>query len=672
MSDPAQSTLQNILPVQALFNVDNTFNTFIGQGQSFYATTNPTQSGLNITNSTINSTTIGATTPSSAAFTTATVSTAPVSGNDVVNKTYLDFYAAGISWKQPVLCGTTVNITLSGLQTLDGVTVVAGSRVLVKNQTTSSQNGIYLASATAWTRAPDADTWDELISALVFVESGSTLAGSAWYCTIQRGGTLGTTAITWSNFSVAATYTAGTGLTLSSYQFSITNTGVTAAAYGSASKTLTATVNAQGQLTVLAATDIAIANTQVSGLGTMSTQAASAVAITGGTINGTAIGGSTAAAVTGTTITASTQFSGAGTGLTGTATSLSIGGSAGTATTATNLAGGAAGSVPYQSGAGATTFLAVGSNGQYLTLSSGLPAWASLPTSVSSFSAGSTGLTPSTATTGAVTLAGTLAVTNGGTGVTASSGANSVVLRDANGNTSINSVAEGFVNVAAAGTTTTLTASSAPNYCVTGSGGQTYQLPDATTLTAGSNYFFNNNQTSGTIVVKNNSGTTIATIQSGGYVEILLLVASPAAGSWDVHAYAPANVSWSTNTFDYAGSITSATWNGVAIAINRGGTNGTATPTAGAVPYGTGTAYAFTAAGTSGQVLQSNGASAPTWVTPAVYATVTDDTTTNATRYPLFAAVTTGNLTTEYVSSTRLQFNPSTGALTANQLIIAP
>ena len=671
MSDPAQSTLQNILPVQALFNVDNTFNTFIGQGQSFYATTNPTQSGLNITNSTINSTTIGATTPSSAAFTTATVSTAPVNGTDVVNKTYLEYFAAGISWKQPVLCATTANITLSGLQTLDGIMVVAGDRVLVKNQSTQSQNGIYLASATTWTRSADADVWTDLISALVFVESGSTLAGSAWYCPAQPGGTINVTAVTWSNFSVAATYTAGTGLTLASYQFSITNTGVTAGAYGSASKTLTATVNAQGQLTVLAATDIAIANTQVSGLGTMSTQNASSVAITGGTLNGVTIGATTAGAITGTTITATT-FNGAGTGLTGTANSLSIGGSAGSATTATNLAGGAAGSLPYQSSVGTTTFLAAGSNGQYLTLSGGLPAWASLPTSVSSFSAGSTGLTPSTGTTGAVTLAGTLNVANGGTGVTASSGANSVVLRDANGNTSINSVAEGFVNVAAACTTTTLTASSAPNYCVTGSGGQTYQLPDATTLTAGTNYFFNNNQTSGTIVVKNNSGTTIATIQSGGYVEILLLVATPAAGSWDVHAYAPANVSWSTNTFDYAGSITSATWNGVAIAINRGGTNGTATPTAGAVPYGTGTAYAFTAAGTSGQVLQSNGASAPTWVTPAVYATVTDDTTTNATRYPLFAAVTTGNLTTEYVSSTRLQFNPSTGALTANQLIIAP
>ena len=671
MSDPAQSTIQNILPVQALFNVDNTFNTFIGQGQPFYASVNPSQSGLNITSSTINSTTIGATTPSSAAFTTATVSTAPVSGNDVVNKTYLEYFAAGISWKQPVLCGTTANITLSGLQTLDGVTVVAGDRVLVKNQSTQSQNGIYLASATTWTRSADADVWTDLISALVFVESGSTLAGSAWYCSAQPGGTIGTTAVNWSNFSVAATYTAGTGLTLSSYQFSITNTGVSAGAYGSASKTLTATVNAQGQLTVLAATDIAIANTQVSGLGTMSTQNASSVTITGGTLNGVTIGATTAGAITGTTITATT-FNGAGTGLTGTASSLSIGGSAGSATTATNLAGGASGSLPYQSSAGTTTFLAAGTNGQYLTLSGGLPAWASLPTTVSSFSAGSTGLTPSTATTGAVTLAGTLAVANGGTGVTASSGASSVVLRDANQNITVNALDDAYVNVAAAGTTTTLTVASARRYTVTGSGGQTFQLPNATTLANGAIFEFDNNQSSGTILVNNNSSTLVVFVPSGGIVRVNLLSNATAAGSWDRHDLTPANVSWSTNTLDYPGSITSATWNGATIAINRGGTNGTATPVAGTVAYGTGTAYAFTAAGTSGQVLQSNGASAPTWVTPAVYATVTDDTTTNATRYPLFAAVTTGNLTTEYVSSTRLQFNPSTGALTANQLIIAP
>jgi hypothetical protein len=69
--------------------------------------------------------------------------------------------------------------------------------------------------------------------------------------------------------------------------------------------------------------------------------------------------------------------------------------------------------------------------------------------------------------------------------------------------------------------------------------------------------------------------------------------------------------------------------------------------------------------GSSGQVLTSSGAGLPTWSTPVAYATVTDDTTTNATRYPLFADVTAGNLTTEFVSSTKYQFNPSTGVLTA-------
>jgi hypothetical protein len=101
------------------------------------------------------------------------------------------------------------------------------------------------------------------------------------------------------------------------------------------------------------------------------------------------------------------------------------------------------------------------------------------------------------------------------------------------------------------------------------------------------------------------------------------------------------------------------------VAIANGGTNGTATPTAGAIAYGSGTAYAFTSAGTTGQVLTSNGSSTPTWSTPTSYATVTDDTTTNATRYPLYASATSGTLSTEYTSSTKYQFNPSTGILTA-------
>ena len=619
MTSPSNSDVQNLLPVQAYFAVDGTFQTFIGQGQPFYASVNPSQSGLNITNSTINSTTIGATTPSSAAFTTATVSTAPVSGNDVVNKTYLDFFATGISWKQPVNCGTTTNITLSGLQTIDGVTVVAGDRVLVKSQSAPAQNGIYLASATAWSRAPDADTWDELISAICFVESGSTLAGSAWYCTVQPGGTLGTTPVTWSNFSVAATYSAGTGLTLTDYIFSITNTGVAAAAYGSASKTLTATVNAQGQLTVLAATDIAIANTQVSGLGTMSTQAASSVAITGGTINGTTIGGSTAAAVTGTTVTANTQFTGAGTGLTGTATSLSIGGNAATATsatTATNLAGGATGSLPYQSASATTAMLAAGSNGQVLTLASGIPSWAT-PTTGTVTSVSGTGTVSGISLSGTVTSTGNL--TLGGT--------LDLSAPPAIGGTTANTI-----------TGTTITASTkfvGTNFDASGSGGG---------------------------ALRTNGGAACLQWGAGGGVNLTL------DGAFNMN---PANATISiaptgTGTLT-VNPATAGTMNNMAV--------GGSTPAAGAFTTlsATSTVSVNGSVGYNGQVLTSAGAGLPAvWATPAAGITIADDTSTNATRYLLFTSATTGTVSTQNVSSTKLQFNPSTGAFTANQLIIAP
>jgi len=229
----------------------------------------------------------------------------------------------------------------------------------------------------------------------------------------------------------------------------------------------------------------------------------------------------------------------------------------------------------------------------------------------------------------ALTYSGTsLPVANGGTGVTSSSGANSVVLRDANGNITTNCLFEGFSSQAASGTAIVLTASSVQNWQITGSGGQTIRLPNATTLPNGATFTFNNNQSSGTIIVQNNSSTTVATINSGGYVTIVLLDNSIAAGSWDRHDSTPSNVSWSTNTLDYAGSITSATWNGNAVAINRGGTGqSTASAafnalspltTAGDTLYG-GTSGAGTrlAIGTAGQVLTVNsGATAPQWSTP--------------------------------------------------------
>jgi hypothetical protein len=146
------------------------------------------------------------------------------------------------------------------------------------------------------------------------------------------------------------------------------------------------------------------------------------------------------------------------------------------------------------------------------------------------------------------------------------------IFGDANNNISVNSIFEGFTSVGASGTQIVLTPSSTPYYLVTGSGGQTIKLPDATTLPLGAIFDFNNNQSSGAITVNNNSNTLVASIPSGGYTSVILTANSNAAGSWDRHDQAPSNVSWSTNTFDYPGSITSATWNGSTVAVNRGGT----------------------------------------------------------------------------------------------------
>lgn len=211
---------------------------------------------------------------------------APTADTDAATKGYVDGVAQGLDVKGSVKAATTGNITLSGTQTVDGKALAVGDRVLVKSQTNAAQNGIYVVASGAWARSTDADVYSELISAFTFVEEGSTLADTGWVCTVDAGGTLGTTPITWAQFSGAGTYTAGTGLTLNGGEFRITNTAVTAGSYGSASQTLTATVNAQGQLTALAAVNIAIANTQVSGLGTMSTQNANNVNITGGSITG--------------------------------------------------------------------------------------------------------------------------------------------------------------------------------------------------------------------------------------------------------------------------------------------------------------------------------------------------------------------------------------------------
>lgn len=156
----------------------------------------------------------------------------PTAATDAANKQYVDGAIAGLSWKDPVRCATTANLAaLSGLLTVDTITVAANDRVLVKNQTTASGNGIYLAQSGAWTRATDADIEADLLNAAVFVAEGTVNVDTAWVMTANAPITVGSTNLPWVQFAGVSTYIAGNGLTLTGNTFDVgAGTGITVAA----------------------------------------------------------------------------------------------------------------------------------------------------------------------------------------------------------------------------------------------------------------------------------------------------------------------------------------------------------------------------------------------------------------------------------------------------------
>jgi hypothetical protein len=239
---------------------------------------------------------------------------------------------------------------------------------------------------------------------------------------------------------------------------------------------------------------------------------------------------------------------------------------------------------------GTTNF---GTSGQVLTSagSAATPTWTSLSSSaVTTFQTSLSGLTPATATSGAVTLAGTLGATSGGT--------------------------------------------------------------SQSTYTTGD-------------ILYASASNTLSKLPIGSAGQLLTVTAGvPAWGA--APATGVTSFSAGTTGFTPSTATTGAVTLAGTLAIANGGTNGTAAATAGGVSYGTGTAYAFTAAGTAGYVLTSNGASAPTWAASPGATIAT--TSTNASFYPTFNSSTSGSFTTANVNSS-FTYNPSKGELTAPETI---
>jgi len=197
----ALTTTINIVPVQGIFDQYHSIVTFVGPAGDYFS----------------------APICGVATLTSGTIAATPVNPLDITNKAYVDAVAQGLDIKDSVVASTTGNITLSGTQTVDGIALVAGDRCLVKNQTAAADNGIYVVAAGAWARSTDMNTWAQVPGAFTFIETGTTLADTGWVCTSNAGGTLGVTAINFTQFSGGASYTAGTGLTLVGSVFSLTN-----------------------------------------------------------------------------------------------------------------------------------------------------------------------------------------------------------------------------------------------------------------------------------------------------------------------------------------------------------------------------------------------------------------------------------------------------------------
>ena len=297
----------------------------------------------------------------------------PTASTDAATKQYVDDLAQGLAIQAPCVAGTpgtltsitggtitydngtagvgaTLTTSSGNFDTLDGISISTDDRVLVKNEATTANNGIYVkTSSTVLTRADDFNTPVEMAGGdFVFIQQGTTLNDTGFVMT-DPVVTIGTDAATFVQFSGAGSFLAGAGLTLTGSTFSITDTAVTGQAYGNGTHNATFTVNGKGQLTAAANVEITAGAGALSG-STLNSSVVDSSLTSVGTIDtgvwqGTAIGAAYVSTLnqntTGTagTVTTAAQPNitsvGTLTGLTVSGTiSGSVSGSAGSATTA--------------------------------------------------------------------------------------------------------------------------------------------------------------------------------------------------------------------------------------------------------------------------------------------------------------------------------------------------
>ena len=601
---------------------------------------------------------------STATLTAGTITANASNATDITNKTYVDnLFSTGITYHAPVLVesptaltatynqpggagnGVGATLTNSGANialSIDGVSLSNTARVLVYQQSNAVQNGVYTVTnpgapdapgpGAAWvlTRATDADTYgvgdpNKLGQGdAFFVQSGNTGAGETYILNTVGTITFGTTNLTFAQISSAQIYAAGTGLNLANLTFSIANTTVTAAQYGNDGAVGQFTVNAQGQLTNAANVSI---NASSISVGTLANARTTANAANGAStiVARDSNGSFNANVVTATTVNATT---GNFTNITANAAGL-------TDINASNISSGTISNARTTGNTAnsASTIVLRDSSGNF----------GSNVITASLFSGDGSGINAINASN---ISAGT--ISNARTTAASANGASTIVSRDSGGNFSAN----------------TITAN------ISGSGAGLTNI-NASNISSGTigNAFTTANSSNGssTIVLRDAGGAFAAgaitgTSFTGNGSAITAINASAITTGTIDNARTTASSANGANTIvlrdasgDFSTDGVTANWftgNGANIsAINASN-----------ISSGT-VATARLASGTANASTYLRGDQ--TWSTISTGVTITNDTSTNATYYPVFTTATSGLINTANVSSTELTFNPGTNVLTA-------